>query len=162
MPCRALYRVYDAADLETEECVQFAHPLSVTLGQVVIDRDHVHAVSVESVQVSRKRRYQCLTFTCLHLGDASLMKHDSADELHSEMLHAQRSPCGFPAYGECLGKYVVERLALSKPALELIRLGSQFFIGELLHLPVVRLNYVYDLFDLLYLLGIEVAEDLFH
>ena len=40
--------VDDDADGQAEEAVELAHPLRVALGQVVVDRDHVHAAPAEA------------------------------------------------------------------------------------------------------------------
>ena len=85
----SFYGMDNASDLEPEEGVELAHPLSVTLCQVVIDCYNMHAPAFESVEVCRQGSYQSLTFTSLHLGDAALMENYASDELHSEVLHSQ-------------------------------------------------------------------------
>ena len=52
-----------------EEAVEAAHPLRVAAGQVVVDRDDVHALAFERVQVGGQGRDQRLAFAGLHLGD---------------------------------------------------------------------------------------------
>ena len=42
-----------AADREAEEAIDLAHPLGVAFGQVVVDRDDMHAATGDGVQVSR-------------------------------------------------------------------------------------------------------------
>ena len=162
MSCRALDRVYDAAYLESEEGIELAHPLGVTLGQVVVDSDNMHAASLKSVEVGRQRRHESLTFTCLHLGDTSLMQDHSSDELHSEVLHAKAPPRALAAYRESLRKDVVESLSLSEPVPEFLSLSSQLVIGQSLHRLVVRLDDVDSLFYLFYFLCIKISEDLFN
>ena len=124
----SFYRVYDAAYPETEERVEFAHPLRVSLGQVIVDCNDVYAAPLKCVEVCRQSRDQSLTFTCLHLGNAALMKYYASDELHSEMLHSQRTPCCLAAYGECFRQNVIEGLALSKSRLEFPGLSSKLII----------------------------------
>ncbi len=78
------------------EHVKRAHPLGVTLTQVVVHGDHVHALAGERVQEDRKRRDEGLAFTGRHLGDASplllvglegAVQDDTADELDVVMDH---------------------------------------------------------------------------
>ena len=81
----------DKTDLETEEAVYLAHPLTVSLGEVVVDGDNVYALAGQCVQISRKGSHKGLAFTGLHLGDTALMKYDSTDKLYFEMLHSKYS-----------------------------------------------------------------------
>ena len=78
--------VDDAAHGESQERVELAHPFHVALGQIIVDRHHVHAVAGERVQVNGQRRDQRFAFACLHFGDVALVQHDAADELYAEML----------------------------------------------------------------------------
>ncbi len=71
--------VDDHADGQSQELVEPAHPLGVALGQVVVDRDHVHAFAFERVQINGQRRHQRLTFTGFHFRDFALMQHHPAD-----------------------------------------------------------------------------------
>ena len=41
------------AGAQAEEAVEPAHPLGVARGEVVVDRDDVHALALERVQVAR-------------------------------------------------------------------------------------------------------------
>ena len=58
--------VDDYADAESEEAVQLAHPLGIALGQVVVDRDHMHAAPAKRIEINRKRGDQRLAFAGLH------------------------------------------------------------------------------------------------
>ena len=49
----------------------------------------ITGIALQRIQISRKCRYQCLTFTCLHLCDTSLMQDNTTDNLYSVMLHAK-------------------------------------------------------------------------
>ena len=90
------------------------------------------------------------------------MQYHTADELDSEVLHAETSPCAFTAYGKSFRQDVVKRLPFSKSAFELIRLGSELIICQRLHLFIIRLDAVDDLFDFLYFFCVKISEDLFH
>ena len=57
----------DHAHLEAEEAVHPAHPLRVALGQVVVDRDDVHALAGQRVEVGRE-----------HAGRASCPRRSSS------------------------------------------------------------------------------------
>ena len=162
MARRSFDSVYYASDPEPEEGIQFAHPLSVSLCQIVVDCYYVNALALKSIQVCGKSSYKSLTFTCLHLGNTSLMQNDTADELYSEVLHPEASPCAFTAYRKSFRKDVIESLAISKPVSELLRLASQLIIRQRLHLFIIGLDAVDYLLYLLHLFGIKVAKDFFH
>ena len=67
------------ANCQSQKFMYLSHPLWVTLCQIVIDRNDMYTFSCQCIQICRKGRYQCLTFTSFHLSDTSLMKNDTAD-----------------------------------------------------------------------------------
>ena len=81
--------VHDEADGETEGVIDLAHPLAVARGEVVVHGDDVHALARERVEVGRQNGDERFALAGLHLGDAALMEHDAADELHAERAHAE-------------------------------------------------------------------------
>ena len=128
----------DHADGQAPGLVDAAHPFRVALGQVVVDRDHVHALARERVQIHRQRRDQRLAFTGFHFGDFAAMQHDAADQLHVEMPHVENAASGFAHRGERGNQNVVQRGALRQLLFERDGLRGQFLIGELLHLRLHR------------------------
>ncbi len=72
---------------ESQELVEAAHPLGVTLGQVVIDGDHVDAFARKCVEIDGQCCHEGFTFTRGHLGDLAGMQHHATDELHIVMAH---------------------------------------------------------------------------
>ena len=72
---------------ESVKHVERSHPFGVTLGEVVVDGDHVHAFSGEGVEKDGERGDECLTLACGHLGDLALMEHDAAKELYVVVDH---------------------------------------------------------------------------
>ena len=126
----ARHVVHDQADAQAEEAVDLAHPLAVAAGEVIVDGDDVHALAGERVEVRRQDGDEGLAFAGLHLGDAALMQHDAADELHAKRLHAQHAPRGLARRGKRLRQQVVERLAVGVALLELVGLGAQLLVRE--------------------------------
>ena len=92
----------DAVHSQTVELVQGAHPLGVTLGQVVVDRHHMHSLAGQSIEKYGEGSHQGLSLTGRHLGYLSLMQDDTTDELHVVMDHVPRGrvasghPCMAP------------------------------------------------------------------
>ena len=137
--------VHDDADRQPEERVELAHPLGVALGQVVVDRDYVHAVSGERVEVNRKRGDQRFAFAGLHLGDLALVQDNAADQLHVKMAHLQHAPAAFARHCERFRQDFVENFfqrgsffvgvfnrihALMNALAEFIGLGPELFVAR--------------------------------
>jgi hypothetical protein len=74
---------------EAEEAEDRAHPLGVAPGQVVVDRDHVHAAAGQTVQRRGERCGHGLALAGAHLRDPALVQDDAADELDVEVAHAE-------------------------------------------------------------------------
>ena len=81
----------DAVHSQAVELVQRPHPLGVTLGQVVVDRHHMHSLACQRIEKYGEGRHQGLSLTGGHLGYLSLMQDDTSDELHVIVDHV---PCG--------------------------------------------------------------------
>ena len=77
----------DAVDGESVEHVERPHPFRVTLGQIVVDGDHVHTVAGQGVEEHGQGGHEGLTFTRCHLGNLTLMQGDTAEELHVVVHH---------------------------------------------------------------------------
>ena len=77
----------DAVHGQAVEHVERPHPLGVTLGEVVVDRHHVHSLAGKRIQEHGKSRHEGLSLTGGHLGDLALMQGDASDQLHVIMDH---------------------------------------------------------------------------
>ena len=89
----------NTADGQAEHLVDRPHPLRVAPGEVVVDRDDVHAFAGERVQERRHGRDQRLAFAGLQLGDTAIMNRDPSDDLHVELTLADRSLRGLAHQG---------------------------------------------------------------
>ena len=78
----------DTVNRQAVEHIERAHPFRVTLGQVVVDRHHMHTVAGEGIQENRKGSHEGLSFTGSHFGNLSLVEHHAAKELHIIVDHA--------------------------------------------------------------------------
>ena len=103
--------VHDAADREPQELVDLAHPGGIAPGQIVVDRDHVHALAFERVQIDRQGRDEGLALAGRHLGDLALVEDDPADQLDVVVALPERALGRFPGRGEGFDEQVVEGLA---------------------------------------------------
>ncbi len=105
----------------------------VTLGEVVVDGDHVHAFTAKRVQVGRQGCGQGFTFTGTHLGDAAIVKHHPAQQLDVKVTHAEHALARFTHYGERFRDQALDGLAFFQTGAELGGFGFQLIIAELLH-----------------------------
>ena len=121
---------HDDADGQPHELVDLAHPLRVAAGEVVVDRDNMHALAGERLQIGGKGCDERLTFARLHLGNASLEETDAADDLHMEVAHAEHTAARLPESREGVAENIFQRLALGEPSLEDARLRLEFLIGH--------------------------------
>ena len=122
--------MHDDADGEAQELVDGAHPGGVALGEVVVDGHHMHAAAGERIEIDGKRRHQSLAFAGLHLGDAALMQHHAAHELHVEMALADGALGGFAYRGESLRNQIFERSSVLDARAEVVGAGAQGLVGQ--------------------------------
>ena len=120
----------DGARGEAEEAVDLAHPSGVALGEIVVHRHHVNALAGERVEIDGKGGDQGLAFAGLHFGNATLVQHHAADQLHIEVALAERTLGGLAHRGESRNQQVVQLLALSKLFPEHGGAGLERIVGE--------------------------------
>ena len=103
--------MHDDARAQAQEGVEFAHPGRVARGQVVVDRDHVHALAGQRIEHNSQGGDQGFAFAGLHLGDLALVQDHAADELHVVMAHAQHTARCLAHQGENFGQKAVQAFA---------------------------------------------------
>ena len=126
-----------------------AHQLGLVLGEVVVDRDDVHALAGERVEVARQGRDEGLALTGAHLGDVAHVQGRPTHDLHVEVALAEGALARLADGGERLGEDVVEGLAVGEPLLEDVGLGAQLGVGELLEVLLDRVDLGRDVVELL-------------
>ncbi len=120
----------DDTDGESEEAINGRHPVRIALRQILVDGDDVNALRRQRVQVSRQRGDERLTLTGAHFRDLAEVQRLTADELHIEVPHPERAPCGLPNGRECLRKQVIERLSPLQAAAKFSGFPSQLLVVE--------------------------------
>ena len=86
----------DTVHREAVKHVERSHPFGVTLREVIVDGDHMHAFAGEGIEKDGERGDKCLTLASGHLGNLALMEHDATKELHVVVDHV---PLDFVATG---------------------------------------------------------------
>ncbi len=120
----------DHADRQAEEAIDRAHPVRVALGQVFVDRDDVHALGGQRVQIGRQRCDQRLAFAGAHLGDLALVQHHAADQLHVEVTHAERAARRLAHRGERVRQQVCDGLAARQTLAEFVGLALELIVAQ--------------------------------
>ena len=125
--------VVDHARGQTQLFEYRAHPVAVAPGEIIVDRDYMHALAVESVQIGSQRRHVSLALAGLHLGHRAAVKNDPAHDLNVELAVADGPDGGFARRSERLGQEVVQGFAIGTAGLELGCKRSQLSVRERLH-----------------------------
>ena len=86
----------NAIHAESVEHVERAHPLGVTLGEVVVYRNHMHPFPGKGIEEHRQCCHKRLAFTGRHFSNLAFMKGYTANKLHVIMHHV---PCYLVASG---------------------------------------------------------------
>ena len=115
--------VNNKSDTHTKITVNFSHPLTVTLSQVVVDSDDMHTPACQSVQIGGKGGHQGFALAGFHLGNPSLMKNNTTDNLYIEVFHSKYTPACLTHYRKCLRKKIIKCFAVFKSFLKLRCLG---------------------------------------
>ena len=147
-----LHAVLQKADAHAHELVDLAHPLAVSLGEVVVDGDDVHALARDRVEVAGERRDERLALAGLHLGDHAAVQRDRADDLDVEVTHAHGSHRRLAHGGEGLGEKVVQALARGVAVPEDLGLATKLVVAHGLELGLEVVDLRRDLLELLELL----------
>nr|BFE76379.1 hypothetical protein GCM10020092_096800 [Actinoplanes digitatis] len=134
----------DHADAQAEEDVHPADPLGVALREVVVDRDDVHAVAAERVEVGGEHAGQGLALTGLHLGDVAEVQGGAAHQLDVVRTLAEHPPGALAGHRERLDEQRVERFAVGVALLELLGPVPQLVITEVGVLVLDRVDRVSD------------------
>ena len=88
LPSRRIIQVVlNDTDRETERLIEWAHPLGIAPGEIIIDRNDVYAFTDKTVEIDGQRCHQGFPFTSFHLSDFPLVQDDAANELHVKMAH---------------------------------------------------------------------------
>lgn len=107
-----------------------AHQFGVSLGEIVVDRDQVHALAGERVEIRRQGTDQGLALAGLHLGHITEVEGCAAHHLNVVVALSEDPLGGLTDGRECLGEQVVQALAVRVPFLVLVGERPQLGVGE--------------------------------
>ena len=98
----------DDPDGQPEEVVYPAHPLGVSLGQVVVDSHDMNTFAIQSIQIDWESSNQSFPLASLHFGDLAFVQYDASNQLDVEMPHVQAALRCFSYHCKSLVKYIVK------------------------------------------------------
>ena len=145
---------------QAEPAIQAPHPFGIALGQVIIDRNDMHPLARQGIEIGWQGRHQRLALTGAHFGDFPEMQGHAADQLHIEVTHLQYAPAGLATYREGFRQKLVERFALGEAFLEFRCLGLQLRIRQFFHCRFERIDGANGLLVLLDQPLVAAAENL--
>ena len=90
----------------------------------------MHALSRQRVQIGGQGGHQGLALAGLHFGNAPLVEHDAADQLHPIGPQAQHPVGRLPQGGKGLGQDVIQGLAFGQALLKFRSFGLELGIRE--------------------------------
>ena len=90
----------------------------------------MHTLAGQGVKVGGQGGHQGFAFAGLHFGDAPLMEHDAADELHGVGPHAQHAVGGLAHRSKGFGQQGVQAFAAFVALFELGGFALQLFVAQ--------------------------------
>ncbi len=132
------------ADGQAKEFKQCTVIFGITLRQIVIDGNNVHAFAAQRVQVSGQGRGQGFTFTGAHLCDATFVEHHAANQLHIKVTHTEDTLTCFTYGGKGLRNQAFKAFAFFQALAEQVSFRFQFIVRELYE---IRLHLIDDVDD---------------
>ena len=103
----------------------------------------MNALALQSIQVSRQCRHKSLTFTSFHLGNVTLMKNHTANQLHIIRTLANHTLSSLPCYGKRIWQNRIKRHILLRQTLfQLISLRPKLLVGHLFIFVIQTVNNV--------------------
>ena len=145
---------------QPQEVVQAPHPLGITIGQVVVDGDHVHALPGQGIEVDGQGGGKGLALAGAHLGDLALVQGHRALQLDVEVAHLHGALGALAHHCKGLGQERVKGFALGDTLAELVGLGAQGLVVELLEVGLQGIDALHRLAVLLEQPVVARAEDL--
>ena len=156
----------DAAHAHAQEAEDAPHELALVGGQVVVDRDHVHALALQGIQIAGQGGHQGLALAGLHLRDVAPVQCRAAHQLDIEMPLAQGALGNLTNRGEGFRHQGIEGFAVLQSLLELGRLRLELLIAhgrDLILEGVGRLGHPLKLANLTTLAHTEdLVQDCYH
>ena len=156
--CLGRHIALNAADGQTKETMNFAHPCRVTRSKVFIDGNNMHALAGECIKIRGQRCNKCFAFARSHFGNSPLMQHDAAYELNIIMPLPDGADGSLANNRKSFRQKLIKRFALRQSFTEFHRLVTQFRIGKFFYSVLKCIYFFNKRLYFLYLLRARVAQ----
>ena len=110
MPRLVFHIILNHADSEPESFIDRPHPISISLGQIIINRNQMHPAPGKGIEIDRQRGNESLTFPCRHLSYHAPMKNYSSQYLNIKVPHIYFSLRRLPDNGKGFGENFLKNL----------------------------------------------------
>ena len=130
------------AGRQTQCGIDFAHPVGVAAGQVIVDRDDMHTLAGQRIQIGRKGRDKGLALACLHLGNVTLMQENPAHQLRVKGPQTQGTARGLAAIGKGFRQQRIKALAAHRPFRHRLCAGLNLLVAQRGELRLQRVDLV--------------------
>ena len=129
-PLVVIQAVHDDAHGHSQHFVDGPHPCCVPLGQIIVHRDQVDALSGQGIQIERHGCRQRFPLTGLHFRDRSLVQDQPAENLNVERPHPDAPPGRLADDREGFHQDVLQAGSLRQFFSEVVRFGAQSLVAE--------------------------------
>ena len=139
-PVIILNAMHDDAKGEPEKAIDLAHPFGIAPGEIIIDRNNMHALARQRIEIAGEGGHQSFAFARAHFGNRAFMQHHAANELHIEMPLSKRPLGRFAHSGESGHHEVIQSLALGNFGPELRGASLELLIAEASNFGLQRVD----------------------
>ncbi len=150
----------DQPHRKAEELVDGPHPFAVAAGQVVVYRNYMRPLAAQAVQVGGHRRHQRLPLTGLHLGNASLVQDNAAEDLDIIGAHPHGALRRFPHQGKGFREQLFQAFTQAQPLFQAGGPLRKISPGQRLHLPLQGIDLFHYFPQAAHLSFVGAAKDL--
>ena len=120
------------AHTQAQKVIQAPHPLRIALGQVVVDRHHMHPATGQGIQVNSQGGGEGFALTGAHFSHFAMVQCHATAELHIKVTHLHDALRALAHHGKSFRQQIVQWGATSHLLFESLRFGFEGFISQLL------------------------------
>ena len=120
------------AHRQSQKVIQAPHPLRIALGQVVVNRHHMHAATSQGIEVHRQGGREGFALAGAHFSHFAMVQCHATAQLHIKVAHLHDALGALAHHGKSFGQQIVQWGAASHLLFEGLRFGFEGFVTQLL------------------------------
>jgi len=117
------------ANGQAQKRIDPAHPFGIALGEIIIDRHHMHTLARQCIEITGQGRHQGFALAGAHFRNRALMQHHAADELHVKMPLAKHTLGSLAHSGKGRNEQIVKFCACGQLGAEFSGAGAQSLVA---------------------------------